>query len=227
MTDTTADREARLRRTMVEIGRQMQATALVCAAEGNLSVRLGTERMLCTPSMLRKGELSPEDLIITDLAGARISGTREPSSEIRMHVEIYRRRPDVRAVVHAHPITATAFTVAGLGLDIPMMPETVVVLDRIPTAPYGMPGGPELPATLAGIIETHDVVLLDHHGAVACGVDLWDAYNKMETLEKHARIAAEAMRLGGVVPLPGREVQRLAEYRRDVYLPKVRRMADG
>jgi len=214
--------EHKLRQTMVRVGKLMQEAELVCAGEGNLSCRLDNDRLLCTPSGLRKGDLVESDLVIVDRAGKRLRGTRSASSEIFMHLEVYNRRSDINAVVHAHPIVATAFTLAGRSLDIPMMPETVVVLGRIPTAPYGMPGTPELPATLAGIIEKNDVVLLDHHGAVTCGLNLFDAYNKMETLEKTARIALAAIQLGGIVPLPAHEVQRMVEFREKVWIPKLR-----
>lgn len=215
-----------LRAAVVRIGRLLAETGLVCAAEGNISVRLSGRRVLATPAGLRKGDLTVDDLVIVDEQGRRVAGSRLPSTELLMHLEVYRRRPDAAAVVHAHPITATAFTLAGRSLDVPLTPEAVVVLDRIVTAPYGMPGGPELAGTLAGIIEHADAVLLDHHGAVTCGVDVTDAYNKMEVLEKTARIAAAAVALGGLTPLPDREVQRLREYRRDVYLPKLRAAAE-
>lgn len=214
--------EQRQREAVVAVGRMLADNDLVCACEGNISVRLSADRLLATPAGMRKGELTPADLVVVDDAGRRICGTRSPSTELLMHLEIYRRRPDVAAVVHAHPITATAFTLAGRSLDVPLTPEAVVVLDRILTASYGMPGGPELAGTLAGVIERADAVLLDHHGAVTCGPDVWDAYNKMEIVEKTARTAAAAIAVGGLTPLPEAEVRRLREYRERVYLPRLR-----
>jgi L-fuculose-phosphate aldolase len=211
---------------MISVGRAMQATGLVCAAEGNVSARLDAGRMLCTPAGLRKGELSEADLVVTDYEGRKVSGDRPVSTEIRLHLEVYRRRPDVAAVVHAHPETATAFTIAGVDLDLPISPEAVVVLDRIGLAPYGMPGTPDLPATLAGVVERTDVILLERHGAVCGGVDLWDALNRMETLEKTARLAAAALRLGRLRTLPDHEVARLRRYREEVYQPRLRATAE-
>jgi L-fuculose-phosphate aldolase len=214
--------ESRLRSEMVRIGRLLAEHELVCAAEGNLSARLDADRFLATPAGMRKGEMTPADLVIVDGQGRKVSGARAPSSELLLHLEIYRRRGEAAAVVHAHPITATAFTLAGRSLDVPLTPEAVVVLDRIAVAPYGMPGGPELAGTLAGIIERADAVLLDHHGAVTWGFDLIDAYNRMEVLEKTARTAAAAIAVGGLMPLPEHEVRRLREYREKVYLPRLR-----
>lgn len=193
--------EVGLRTSMCEIGRRLWERGLVGAAEGNLSARLETDRLLCTPAGASKGHLGPEDLVVIDDRGRPIAGGT-PSSEIKLHLAIYAARPDCQAVVHAHPPVATAFTLAGETIPDNLLPEAAYVLGPIATVPFAMPGTDEVPAAIAPYLEHHKTFLLSHHGAVVMGRDLEDAYNRMETLERIARIVLTAGLLGRPRPLP-------------------------
>jgi L-fuculose-phosphate aldolase len=201
------DRE--LRRQICKTGRWMYRRGFVVACEGNLSVRLDRERILVTPAGACKGYLTPEDLLVTDLSGMVLSGIRQPSTEILMHLLFYRLRPDVRAVCHAHPTTATGFAAAGRALEEAVLPEVIVGLGKIPLAPYGTPGTWELCAGIEPLAIKHDAILLENHGVVTCGQDLTTAYQRLETVEQFARILLTAETLGGPHLLPHAEVQRL------------------
>ncbi len=201
----TAPLERRLREELVEIGRRLHARDLVGAAEGNLSARLGPDRFLVTASGVSKGHLGPGDLVVVDGRGERLHGEKRASTELRMHLAAYAARPDVGAVVHAHPITAVALTVAGVPPPSDLVPEAAVTLGPIAVAPFATPGTDEVPASLAPFLARHDVVLLDRHGALTLGRTLVEAFERMETLERVARIALAARLLGRCEPL-GREV---------------------
>jgi L-fuculose-phosphate aldolase len=201
--------DRRLAHALVEIGRRLHARDLVGAAEGNLSVRLGPDRLLVTGSGISKGHLSPADLVVVDARGERVSGTRRPSTELRMHLAAYAARPDVAAVVHAHPLTAVALTVAGLPPPSDLVPEAAVTLGPIALAPFATPGTDEVPASLAPLLADHDVILLERHGAITLGRTLTEAYERMETLERVARVAAAARLLGRCEPLPAAAVDRV------------------
>lgn len=198
-----------IRQHVCTVGRWMYERFFVVATEGNLSVRLGADRILVTPAGACKGRLAPDDLLVTDLNGEVVFGAGRPSSEMEMHLLFYRSRPDVRAVCHAHPPTATGFAAAGRPLEEAVLPEVVICLGKIPLAPYGMPGTPELCAGLKPLVFIHDAVLLENHGVVTCGPDLSTAYSRMEMVEQFARILLAAESLGGPRLLPRAEVQRL------------------
>jgi L-fuculose-phosphate aldolase len=191
----------------------MYRRGLVVACQGNLSVRLDDDRILLTPAGACKGRLSPKDLLVVDLSGFILSGTGEPSSETQMHLLYYRERPDVRAVCHAHPPTATGFAAAGRALEEAVLPEVVVGLGKIPLAPYGTPGTWEVCAGLESLVPQHDAILLENHGVVTCGKDLLTAYYRMETVEQFARILFTAEALGGPRMLTREEIQKLAAAR--------------
>jgi len=201
--------ERELRRQICKTGRKMYAHGFVVACEGNLSVRLDQDRILVTPAGACKGYLAPEDLLIADLSGVVLCGTRRPSTEIQMHLLYYRLRPDVRAVCHAHPPTATGFAAAGRALEDAVLPEVIVGLDKIPLAPYGTPGTWELCARLEPLATKYDAVLLENHGVVTCGQDLTTAYQRLETVEQFAKILLTAESLGGPHFLSHTEVQKL------------------
>src|SRR5260370_21452908 len=164
-------------------GRWMYEQGYNVACEGNVSVRLDEKRILTTPTCMNKGMLAPEDLVVTDLAGRQVSGERQFSSELAMHLLFYNIRPDANALCHAHPPTATGFAVAGRGLDQALLPEVIVGLGRIPLVRYPTPGTPELSAALEPYVPHYDALLLANHGAVTCGPDLLTAYFRLETLE--------------------------------------------
>ena len=186
--------DAQYRREICKVGRWMYRQGFVVAAEGNLSVRLETDRILVTPAGACKGRLLSDQLLVTDMEGNVVSGTGEPSSELRMHLLFYRLRPDVRAVCHAHPPTATGFAAAGRALEEAVLPEVVNTLGKIPLAPYGTPGTWELCARMESLVPSHDALLLENHGVVTCGPDLITAYQRMETVEHFARVMLAANR---------------------------------
>jgi L-fuculose-phosphate aldolase len=201
------------RRQICRIGRWMYSRGHVVANEGNLSVRLDEHRILVTPSGKCKGRLVTEDLLVTDLTGEVVSGVGRPSSEMQMHLLYYRSRPDIRAICHAHPPTATGFAAAGRALDEPVLPEVIVGLGKIPLASYGTPGTWELCAGLEPLVHEYDAILLENHGVVTCGPDIETAYQRMETVEQFARVMLTAELLGGPHLLPRAEVLKLAASR--------------
>ena len=211
--------ESELRRQICKAGRSMYGRGLVVACEGNLSVRLDRERILVTPTSVCKGHLAPQDLLMTDLNGVVKSGNGRPSSEILMHLLFYRLRPDVHAVCHAHPPTATGFAVAGRALDEAVLPEVVVDLGKIPLAPYGTPGTWELCESLEPLVARHDAILLQNHGVVTCGQNLTTAYQRLETVEQFARILLTAHSLGGPHVLSGVNLHKLVTRGRSTECP--------
>src|SRR5512134_1817308 len=201
--------EAALRADIVEVGRRMYDRRYTAANDGNISVRLGAERLLMTPKGVCKGFMSPDIMCITDLDGRKLQGDRDPSSEMLMHLEVYRQRPDVNAVVHAHPPIATGFAVAGIPLDRAVLAEVVTTLGSVPIAEYATPSTAELPEAVRKYVKAHDGMLLANHGALTLGSDLFSAYFKMETIEHFAKISFVARTLGGERLLSRQEVERL------------------
>ena len=205
--------EAQLRADIVEVGRRLYARAYTASNDGNISVRLEGERLLMTPSGVCKGFMSPDMMVVTDLDGRKLQGDRDPSSEMQMHLEVYRRRPDVNAVVHAHPPIATGFAVAGIPLDRAVLAEVVTTLGSVPIAEYATPSTKELPEAVRPYVQAHDGMLLANHGALTLGKDLFAAYYKMETIEHFANISLVARLLGGERVLSREEVFRLQDLR--------------
>jgi len=201
--------ERQYRREIVVLGRALHDRGYVAAMDGNLSVRLDENRILSTPTSMCKGMLRASDLVIVDLDGRRLAGSREVSSEIGMHLLIYRLRPDVEGVVHAHPPTATGFAAAGMALNQPLVCEVVMGLGSIPLARYGTPGTPELTDALAPLVPQYDAILMSNHGVVSYGVDLQHAYMKMEIVEHFAQIALVTHLLGRQRPLEGQDLEKL------------------
>jgi L-fuculose-phosphate aldolase len=201
--------ERELRRQICRTGRRMYERGLVVASEGNLSTRLDSNRILITPAGACKGRLAAADILVTDLTGTVLCGSGQPSSEIQMHLLFYRSRPDVQAVCHAHPPTATGFAAAGRSLEEAVLPEVVVNLGKIPLAPYGTPGTWELCAGLEALVMKHDAILLENHGVVTCGQTLEAAYERLETVEQFARILLVAESMGGPHLLSAAQVQKL------------------
>ncbi|MGE3179542.1 MAG: class II aldolase/adducin family protein [Vicinamibacterales bacterium] len=202
-----------LRAQIVEVGRRMYDRGYTASNDGNISVRVGDDRLLMTPKSVCKGFMTPDMMCITDLDGRKLEGDRDPSSEMLMHLEVYRQRPDVRAVVHAHPPTATGFAVAGIPLDRAVLAEVLTTLGSIPIAEYATPSTSELPEAVRKYIKAHDGMLLANHGALTVGVDLLSAYYKMETIEHFAKISLVARLLGRENLIAREEVQRLQELR--------------
>ena len=208
---TTA--ESSLRADIVEVGRRMYARAYTASNDGNISVRLGADRLLMTPKSVCKGFMTPDMMCITDLDGRKLQGDRDPSSEMLMHLEVYRQRADVQAVVHAHPPIATGFAVAGIPLTRAVLAEVLTTLGSIPIAEYATPSTQELPDAVSKYIKAHDGMLLANHGALTVGADLYSAYYKMETIEHFAKISLVARLLGRENLIAREEVDRLQELR--------------
>jgi L-fuculose-phosphate aldolase len=201
--------ESTLRADIVEIGRRMYNRGYTASNDGNISVRLDAGRLLMTPKSVCKGFMTPDMMCITDLQGKKLQGDRDPSSEMLMHLEVYRQRPDVQAVVHAHPPTATGFAVAGIPLDRAVLAEVLTTLGSIPIAEYATPSTSELPEAVRQYIKAHDGMLLANHGALTVGTDLYSAYYKMETIEHFAHISLVARILGRENLISREEVVRL------------------
>ena len=201
------------KRDIIEAGRRVYQQGYVASNDGNLSCRLDDERILTTPTGMSKGFLEMSDLVIVNYEGKKVSGTKNPSSEIGMHLFLYQERPDINAVVHAHPPTATGFSVAGIPLTECVLPEVIITLGAIPIAGYGTPGGPEISEPIKKWVKDYDAYLLENHGATTIGVDVMSAYYKMETMEHFAKILFVAKQLGGANLLNEQQVADLLKIR--------------
>lgn len=201
--------ELELREAICEFGRRMYARNLVGGTDGNLSARLPDGTFLCTPSGVSKGYMKPEDLIVADGQGNKVRGTGKVTSEFFTHLACYEERPDISAVVHAHPPMATAFTLAGVSLAEPVLPELVAALGGIPVTAYATPGTPEGNEVIRPLIRLCDGVMLDRHGAVTVGTSLESAYFKLEKIEHSATVLLAARQLGAVSRLGTAEVERV------------------
>jgi len=216
--NTLEEQEQQLRAEIVDFGRRLYERDLVAASDGNLSVRLGSDLMLATPSGAHKGMLSPEQIVKCDLSGIPVgSGAGKPSSEIRMHVLVYQSRPDVAATIHAHPIHAVALSLVGVSLAECLLPEPALALGPIPTAPYATPTTPDVPESIRDLLaQRFNALILARHGTLTLGQSLEQAYLRLETLEHTARITATARSIGQTEALPAGEVQRIENIARDL-----------
>lgn len=196
MTETVYFDESEMRHALCEIGRRVWQREFIASNDGNFSVRLSESRILCTPTMVSKGFMNPEDLPVISPDGRHISGPLRMTSEIKVHLEIMRRRPDVRAVVHVHPPHATAFAIARTPLPKCVLPEIELFIGEIPMAPYATPGTQEFADALVPFIHDHNAYLLTNHGALTVGSDPFECYYRMETVEQYCRILILARQLG-------------------------------
>ena len=201
--------ERQLRREILQFGKMCYEQGLLVGLDGNLSARIDDDLVLCTRAGCHKGLLTDDDLLVVGPSGNRIRGYGDPTSELAMHLACYRARPDVEAVIHAHPPVCVAFSVAGVSLATCVLPEMVLTLGAIPTLPYKTTGTQALAAQVGDAAKSHDAVLLDHHGVVAMGTSLLDAFCKLETVEHTAIIVKAARDLGGVLDLPAAEAAHL------------------
>lgn len=201
---------------MCEIGKRVYNRGMVAANDGNFSVKLRDNEFLCTPTGVSKGFMTPEYICKVDAEGNVIEANEgfKPSSEIKMHMRVYKEREDVKAVVHAHPMYATTFAVCGLPLTEPIMPEAVLSLGTVPLAKYGTPSTMEIPDAVSEYLPYYDAVLLENHGALSYADSLMGAYHKMESLEFYARLLYQAKMLGGPKELTDEQVKRLYGMRR-------------
>jgi L-fuculose-phosphate aldolase len=226
MNPYTRKTESDHRADIVEVCRRIYARGYAAASDGNVSVRLGPDRVLTTPSGLSKGYLTPDQLIAIDLESRRLppftTANRDlkPSSEIKMHLEAYRQRPDISAVVHAHPPVATACTLAGVSLARCILPEVVLTLVAIPTADYATPSTSEVPDSIRELIRDYDALLLERHGALTVGKDVYDAYFKLEKVEHTAEITLAARQMGRVRGMASEEVRKIEALRQEMGLSR-------
>ena len=213
------------RKEIVRVCRLLHEKGYVAATDGNVSVRLGKNRILSTPSGFSKGFLAPEQLIVTDLEGKRLSSysyyyepasrALKPTSELPMHLEAYRQRPDIGAVVHAHPPICVALSIADISLAKCLLPEVVVTLGLIPTTEYATPSSAEGPGVIRDLIVKHDALVIQRHGTLTVGQDPFDAYLKLEKVEHLAHVTLILRQLGRETPLPPAEVAKLLQIRRE------------
>ena len=194
--NTTYPTDAQAKAEILEAGIKLFQRGLVAANDGNLSVRVGENALWVTPTGVSKGAMTEEMLVKLDLDGNLLAGTRRPSSEVKMHLRIYRENPDVRAVVHAHPPAATAFACAGIPLDRPVLQESVLMLGAVPVAPFALPGSPGVADSIAPFCRDCRAVLLEYHGAVTWGESMQQAHYRMECLEQTALVTLHLRTLG-------------------------------
>ncbi len=202
-----------VKNNIIKAGKRAYARGYVAANDGNMSVRVDAKRILITPTGVSKGFMKASELVVVDMHGKIISGKRKPTSEIQMHLQIYKERTDVNSICHLHPPYATGFAVAGIPLDQYVLQEVVITLGTIPLVPYGTTGSEELYKPLLPLLQNCDAFLLANHGALTVGTDIFNAYDKMETLEHVARIIFIAKQLGNVNTLNEEQVQKLAALR--------------
>lgn len=210
-----------VRNEIVRVGKLLHDKGFIAATDGNISVRLGENRVLATPTCMCKGMMSSEDLVTVDLEGRRLEGFREVSSEIGMHLMIYQRCPETCAIVHAHPPTATGFAAAGMALDQALVSEIVIALGEVPLAEYATPGTQELVNSLEPLVCDHNAVLMANHGVVTHAEDLLTAYMHMETVEHFAKIALTTHMLGKQQVLSPSQVEQLKNIRKRFQEAKV------
>lgn len=208
--------EYEIKKQICEIGKRIYNQGMVASNDGNISVKLNDNEFLCTPTGVSKGFMTPEYICKVDKDGKVIQANPgfRPSSEIKMHMRVYKNRPDVNSVVHAHPIYATSFAIAGIPLTQPIMPEAVIALGCVPIAEYGTPSTEEIPDAVEKYLQSFDAVLLENHGALTFSDTLLNAYHKMESVEFYAKLLFNSRLLGGPKELSNQQVERLYEIRR-------------
>ena len=208
--------ELSIKQQICDIGKRIYDKGMVASNDGNISVKLNDNEFLCTPTGVSKGFMTPEYICKVDADGKVLEANPgfKPSSEIKMHMRVYKERPDVNAVVHAHPMYATGFAIAGIPLTQPIMPEAVISLGAVPIAEYGTPSTEEIPDAISKYLQSYDAVLLENHGALSFSDSLLNAYHKMESVEFYAKLLYISKQLGGPKELSESQVQRLYEIRR-------------
>ncbi len=204
--------ELEARKLIIEVGKLLYERSYVVSSDGNVSIRLDENRVLATPTMTCKGRMTEDSMAITDLDGKALND-KKASSELAMHLLIYKMRPEIKAVCHAHPPHGTAFAVAGLAIDEPILSEVILTLGCVPLTEYGTPSTSELTETMKPFVAHHNALLMANHGAVAYGADLWQAFDRLETLEHTAKITILARALGGANDLPKDAIEKLINIR--------------
>ncbi len=212
--------ERMIKEQICEIGKRIYMNGFVAANDGNITVKISKDELIATPTGVSKGFMTPEMLIKVNLKGEVLdaASSYKPSSELKMHLRVYQDRPDVNAVVHAHPPYATGFAVAGIPLDRPISAEAVVTLGAVPLAEFGLPSTNEVPEAIAKYLPNYDAMLLANHGALSYGADLLNAYYKMESLEFYAKLTFISTQLGGPKELSALQIESLCEIRKKMGL---------
>lgn len=205
-----------IRRQIVAFGKKLYDQRLVAATDGNISVKMKTDKIIMTPGGSCLGTLDFNHMVHLNNRGETASGDLAPSSELPLHIGVYYERPDVNAVIHAHPPIATAFTVTGEKFAIESLPEAILLFGEIPMAPYATPTTSEGADSLRGLVKNHNAVLLDHHGAVTVGETLEEAFCRMEKLEQIAYILFCARQLGNIRPISDSDLRKLEELKQQI-----------
>ena len=208
--------EYEIKKQICEIGKRIYNKGMVASNDGNISVKISDNEFLCTPTGVSKGFMTPEYICKVDANGNVIQANPgfKPSSEIKMHMRVYRERPDVKSVVHAHPLYATSFAIAGIPLTEPIMPEAVIALGCVPIAEYGTPSTEEIPDAVSKYVQHFDAVLLANHGALTFSDSLLNAYHKMESVEFYAELLFHSRQLGGPKEFSKDQIKKLYEIRK-------------
>lgn len=217
----TMNSEFELKKLILDIGKRLWLRGFVAANDGNITVRIGENELLTTPTGVSKGFMTQDMIIKMTMDGKVISPKNQyrPSSEVKMHIQVYRERDDIKSVIHAHPPFCTSFSVAGIPLDKCVLPEAILTLGAVPIAPYGTPSTSEIPDSIKAHIQKSDAILLANHGALTMGIDLVTAYYRMETLEHTANIIHLAIGLGKVNMIPKEQIEKLMEIRGQMNIP--------
>jgi len=211
-----------LKASVCDVGRRLWQRAYVDGNGGNISVRVAGDLVLCTPTLVSKGFMVPEDLCLVDMDGVQRAGAKRATSEILMHLAIYRVQPLARACVHAHPPYATGFAVSGVRPPTCLIPEMEIFCGEVPIAPYFTPGTHEVGEAVARLADRHNTILMANHGAVGWGFDVQDAYFKMEILESYCRTVLVATQLGGPNRIAPELVRELLAIKRRLGIPDAR-----
>lgn len=205
--------ESMYRSDIIDICKRIHGNGWVASNDGNISIRIGSNTVLCTPTGMSKGYLTTDQLIKIDMDGNKIDGDLEPSSEMKMHLDVYRNKEDIGAVVHAHPPNTTGFAVAGIALDECVMPEIIISLGSIPLARFGLPSTSDIPDSIRPYLKEHNVFMMENHGALSIGKDVYQAYYRMESLELFAKINLVARTLGNVNVISEDKVRKMIDLR--------------
>lgn len=213
MDNITYPADAEVKRDILEAGRRLYQRGFVAANDGNLSGRVSDRHVWATPSGVSKGFLTEDMLVKLDLDGNIVEGTMKPSSEIKMHLTIYKEAQDILAVVHAHPPVAATFAAAGIPLDKALLQEAVVLLGIIPVAPYALPGSDALAKSVVPYLKDYNGLLLEHHGAVAWGCNIMQALHRLESIEYNATVMMYSKMMGIERPMTNTQINELLKLR--------------
>ncbi|MDZ7837685.1 MAG: class II aldolase/adducin family protein [Actinomycetota bacterium] len=210
-----AKSKSEYRKDIIEVCKRIYDHGWVAANDGNVSIKVSDQVYLCTPTGRSKGYLTADQLVKVDQQGNKLEGELNPSSEIKMHLDVYRNRPDVNSVVHAHPPTATGFACAGVALDQCVIPEVVISLGSIPLTKYGTPSTEEIPNNIREFLPNHNAFLLENHGALSIGGDVYQAYYRMESMELFAKIYLVAKQMGQINVIDEQNVEKMLKLREE------------